>query len=106
VTQPGLRAVTFILAAEPPPATGNIPYDLSIEVAWDWTDRSPGAIRITGQFVPAHTQLGPAYLSGFACFSCGALGNDGVPASTPIPSKEHRASKSNCPARLPSFMST
>ena len=40
---------------------------------WDWTDRSPGVVRITGQFVAPGTGLGPAYPTGLA------MSNDAFP---------------------------
>jgi hypothetical protein len=72
VTQPGLRSIVF--TAGTLPSSGSVvPYMLSIEVAWNWTDRSPGVTRLTGRFVGGNAGLGPPYLSGFA------MSNDGQP---------------------------
>jgi hypothetical protein len=72
IAQPGLRNAAF--AVDPLPASGKIvPYTLTIEVMWDWTDRSPGVIRISGQFVASGSNLGPAYLSGLAMSSDGPI---------------------------------
>jgi hypothetical protein len=63
VTQPGLRDVSLVPG--PLPASGTtVATDLVIELMWDWTDRSPGAVRITGEFIAAGTPLGPAFLGG------------------------------------------
>ncbi len=91
VTQPGLRQIVFSVGKLPSSGTV-VPYTLSIEVAWDWTDRSPGVIRITGRFVGAHTHLGPAYLSGLA------LSNDGAPGAPLLLTWDYGA---NDPATIP-----
>ena len=73
IARPGLRNVAF--AAGALPTSGKIvPYTLTIEVIWDWTDRSPGVIRISGLFVAPGTKLGPAYLSGLAMGNNGPIG--------------------------------
>ena len=60
VLQPGVRAAKFLL--DTAHATGHVvPATLQIDFGWDWEDRSPSAIRITGQFVGAPAAgLGPA----------------------------------------------
>jgi len=74
ITKPGLRNVAFNVGALP--ASGKVvPYDLVIEVLWDWTDRSPGVIRISGDFVSPGSNLGPAFLSGLAMNNVGAAGS-------------------------------
>ena len=76
ITQPGMRDASLVLGALP--ATGTtVPAALVAEVMWDWTDRSPGAVRITGEFVAPGTPLGPAFLTGLT------LGND-LPAGPPL----------------------
>jgi hypothetical protein len=73
VTPPGLRTISLKPGALPTSGTV-VPYTLSIEFAWDWTDRSPAAIRITGKFVSPGTGLGPPYQSGLALSNTGAVG--------------------------------
>ncbi len=76
IAQPGMRAASLVLGATP--ATGTtVPAQLVVEVMWDWTDRSPQSIRISGQFIAPGTPLGPAFLSGLA------LGND-LPVGAPL----------------------
>ena len=73
IAKPGLRNVAF--NAGTLPTSGKVvPYDLTIEILWDWTDRSPGVIRITGKFVAPGSNLGPAYLSGLSLANNGLFG--------------------------------
>jgi hypothetical protein len=76
VAQPGLRNVSLVLGGLPTSGK-TVAAQLVIEVIWDWTDRSPGSVRITGQFVPPGSSLGPAYLSGLA------MGNT-LPVGAPL----------------------
>jgi len=73
IAQPGLRDLSFVLG-DLPDSGMSVSSELVIEVMWDWTDRSPGAIRITGEFVASSASLGPAYLSGLAMSNAGAVG--------------------------------
>ena len=73
ITQPGLRNVSFTLGETPDTGTV-VSGELVVEVIWDWTDRSPGVVRITGDFVTPGTGLGPAYLSGLAMSNAGPVG--------------------------------
>jgi len=74
IAKPGIRNVEFIMDAAH--ATGHVvPATLRIEFAWDWTDRAPGALRFTGQFVTPPAQLGPtAYTAGLATKQTGPVG--------------------------------
>jgi hypothetical protein len=64
VTVPGLNKVSWIAGTLPASGT-KVPYSLQMEVLWNWADRSPGEIAISGNFVPIGTGLGPtAYLTG------------------------------------------
>ncbi|HEX5191934.1 MAG TPA: hypothetical protein VFW09_03965 [Solirubrobacteraceae bacterium] len=76
IAQPGLGDVSLALGALPTTGTA-VPSELVIEVMWDWTDRSPGVIRISGEFIAPGTPLGPAFLTGLA------MGND-VAAGPPL----------------------
>jgi hypothetical protein len=74
IRQPGLRKA--VLDAGALPASGTVvPYTLTIDILWDWTDRAPGVIRISGQFIAPGMNLGPAYLAGLA------LSNDAPPGA-------------------------
>lgn len=68
VQQPGLGAVSLGL---PPvvPATGPVAAGctLTVEVSWDWADRSPDRIEVSGAFVPIGPP--PASVNGFAVVS-------------------------------------
>lgn len=76
ITQPSIRNAELILGELP--ATGTtVSAELVIDVMWDWTDRSPGEIRLTGQFISPGSPLGPAFLTGLA------LGND-LPVGNPL----------------------
>lgn len=73
VTQPGLKGASLVPGALP--SSGQvIQADLVVEVLWDWTDRSPGVLQVTGEFVAPGTGLGPAYLSGLAMGNTGPIG--------------------------------
>jgi hypothetical protein len=73
ITQPGLRKASWNVGTLP--ASGRIvPYTLTLEILWNWLDRSPGAIRISGNFIPAGSNLGPAYLSGLPMSNTGPIG--------------------------------
>jgi hypothetical protein len=73
ITQPGLRKAAWNVGALP--ASGKVvPCTLTIELLWNWVDRSPGVIRISGNFIPAGSSLGPAYLSGLAMSNTGPIG--------------------------------
>jgi hypothetical protein len=71
VQQPGLGDVSLALpTALPvsgPVATG---CTLTVEVSWDWADRSPDRIEVSGGFVPVGPP--PASVSGFAVSSTDA----------------------------------
>jgi hypothetical protein len=73
VKQPGLRKAAFSAGALP--ASGTVvPYTLTIEVLWDWTDRSPGVIRISGTFIPPGSNPNFAFLAGLAMSNDGPVG--------------------------------
>ncbi len=73
IARPGLRDVSFVLG-DLPDSGMSVSSELVIEVMWDWTDRSPGVVRITGEFIAPGTNLGPAYLSGLALSNSGTVG--------------------------------
>jgi hypothetical protein len=76
VTKPGLINATFLYQANTgSPPSAIVPATLRIDFSWNWQDRAPGAIRFTGQFVPAPaSSLVPAYLGGFALSNDGSAG--------------------------------
>ena len=77
VTVPGISKVSWIPGTLPSSGT-KVPYSLAMEVLWNWTDRSPGSIAISGKFIPANTKLGPtAFLSGLEM-------NNDLPAGAPV----------------------
>jgi hypothetical protein len=63
VTAPGLGNVKWIAGTLPSSGT-QVPYSLQMEILWNWADRSPRQIAVSGNFVPLGTGLGPAYLTG------------------------------------------
>ncbi len=80
VTGPGLGKISLIppVPSDLPSSGTKVQYLLQIEVLWNWVDRSPGSIAISGNFVPPGTNLGPtAFLN--------ALGmNNDTPAGPPL----------------------
>jgi hypothetical protein len=73
VTVPGISKVSWVAGALPTSGT-QVPYSLALEILWNWADRSPGSIAISGNFIPAKTKLGPtAFLSGLG------MNNDAAP---------------------------
>jgi hypothetical protein len=77
VQRPGLAGVRIDLPAALPASGPVVPNaSLVVEVTWDWADRSPDRIEVTGVFVP----LGPppVSVSGFQTSSTGAVGSFAV----------------------------
>jgi hypothetical protein len=74
ITKPGIRSAAFLL--DTANASGHsVPATLRVEFAWDWEDRAPGQIRLTGQFVAPNAGLGPVpFLTGFALKNSGPVG--------------------------------
>lgn len=70
--KPGILSIRLNLADPDnlyslPPANPDVPCQLEIEFAWDWTDRSPAEIQIAGRFFNAAQTTPPASVpSGFA----------------------------------------
>jgi hypothetical protein len=74
VAVPGLNKASWIAGTLPTSGT-KVPYSLQLEVLWNWADRSPGSIAVSGNFVPLGTGLGPvAYLTGLAMSNDQAAG--------------------------------
>lgn len=61
VAAPGLQSAA--LAATGVPVGAQVPGTLTLEVAWDWSDRSPAKIELTGRFY-AGTTPPASYLAG------------------------------------------
>lgn len=77
VQKPVLNDVRIDLPVALPPAGPVVPAaTLTVEVSWDWADRSPDRIEISGRFVP----LGPppVSVSGFQTSSTGPVGSFAV----------------------------
>jgi len=74
VQKPVLNDVRIDLPATLPTSGPVVPdAKLTVEVSWDWADRSPDRIEVSGRFVP----LGPppVSVSGFQTDSAGAVGS-------------------------------
>jgi hypothetical protein len=87
ILKPRIRNAEFIMNAAA--ATGHVvPATLRIDFVWDWQDRAPGQIRLTGNFVPTNAMLAsplppgaptkvvptPPFLTGFAMAATGPVG--------------------------------
>jgi hypothetical protein len=87
LVKPHIRNVAFIMDAAG--AVGHVvPATLRIDFAWDWQDRAPSQIRLTGNFVSTHAMLAsplppgapsgalatPPFVTGFATAATGPAG--------------------------------
>jgi hypothetical protein len=87
ITKPGIRNVEFLM--DPANAVGHaVTATLRVEFAWDWEDRSPGQIRLTGQFIAPGSGLGPAFLGGLAMKNGGPVGPPAILTFNYVPATQ------------------